>query len=193
MWNVFQEQLNHQIGLKMLLQVDGRPMLVGEVFSSWQVDADFRIWFNQMLVECPYTAFRWEMPKVSLAELNTPFECVLLSDPRLARRPESEAFAEHFHTAQNDIVTFSNLGGDATLIVPTMVGSASAYGHLGSFVREAPLQQRLELWQRIGETILPLIQSRPVFLNTAGAGVPWLHVRLDTSPKYYHHAAYRTV
>jgi hypothetical protein len=30
-----------------------------------------------------------------------------------------------------------------------------------------------------------------VWLSTAGAGVPWLHVRLDDAPKYYGHAAYR--
>jgi hypothetical protein len=31
----------------------------------------------------------------------------------------------------------------------------------------------------------------PVWLGTAGAGVSWLHVRLDDRPKYYGHAPYR--
>jgi uncharacterized protein DUF6940 len=29
------------------------------------------------------------------------------------------------------------------------------------------------------------------WVSTAGMGVPWLHVRLDTRPTYYRHAAYR--
>ncbi|MFO1021395.1 MAG: hypothetical protein U0903_11970 [Planctomycetales bacterium] len=34
---------------------------------------------------------------------------------------------------------------------------------------------------------------KPVWLSTAGAGVPWLHVHLDDQPKYYSHAPYRAV
>ena len=29
-------------------------------------------------------------------------------------------------------------------------------------------------------------QGRPVWLSTEGSGVPWLHVRMDSRPKYYH-------
>jgi hypothetical protein len=28
------------------------------------------------------------------------------------------------------------------------------------------------------------VNMKPVWLSTAGAGVPWLHVRLDDRPKY---------
>jgi len=35
------------------------------------------------------------------------------------------------------------------------------------------------------------IGDRVVWLSTAGAGVPWLHVRLDDRPKYYHYGPYR--
>ncbi len=34
--------------------------------------------------------------------------------------------------------------------------------------------------------------TNPVWLSTAGAGVSWLHVRLDDRPKYYGHGPYRT-
>lgn len=34
--------------------------------------------------------------------------------------------------------------------------------------------------------------AKPVWLSTAGAGVPWLHVRLDDHPKYYGYALYRS-
>jgi hypothetical protein len=32
---------------------------------------------------------------------------------------------------------------------------------------------------------------RPVWLSTAGAGVPWLHLRLDDRPRYYGFAPFR--
>ena len=35
------------------------------------------------------------------------------------------------------------------------------------------------------------VGARPVWLSTAGAGVSWLHVRLDDRPKYYGCGPYR--
>ena len=35
------------------------------------------------------------------------------------------------------------------------------------------------------------LSAKPVWLSTAGAGVSWLHVRLDDRPKYYGYAPYR--
>jgi hypothetical protein len=34
------------------------------------------------------------------------------------------------------------------------------------------------------------VSTTPVWLSTAGAGVAWLHVRLDDRPKYYSHRPY---
>jgi hypothetical protein len=35
------------------------------------------------------------------------------------------------------------------------------------------------------------VGSKVVWLSTAGAGVSWLHVRLDDRPKYYQFEPYR--
>jgi hypothetical protein len=84
-----------------------------------------------------------------------------------------------------------NLGGDAILIVPCPVAEPSAYGHLAAFVRLAPERQRQALWQSVGEAMARRVGARPVWLSTAGAGVSWLHVRLDDRPKYYGYGPYR--
>ncbi len=34
------------------------------------------------------------------------------------------------------------------------------------------------------------VGDRPTWLSTAGHGVAWLHVRLDTRPKYYRYTPY---
>jgi len=108
-------------------------------------------------------------------------------------RPDPSAFAEHFGS-QTDVVTFDNLGGDATMIVPCPrdpSGRVDAYGHLTSFLREAPAPQRDALWREVGRAARARLGDRPSWINTAGFGVAWLHVRLDSQPKYYRFDPYR--
>jgi hypothetical protein len=117
---------------------------------------------------------------------------VLLDSPHLSRRPDLSAFAEHLDGTTSPVITFPNLGGDAVLVVPSPVGDLSAYGHLAAFVRQAPAAQRAALWLAVGNAMGERVSERPVWLSTAGAGVPWLHVRLDDRPKYYGYTGYRT-
>ncbi len=37
-----------------------------------------------------------------------------------------------------------------------------------------------------------MIGHTPLWLSTAGGGVAWLHVRLDSRPKYYGYSPYKT-
>jgi hypothetical protein len=108
----------------------------------------------------------------------------------LARRARPNAFREHFISGE-DVAVFPNLGGDALMIVPAPVGDHEMYAHLGSFVRGAPETQVHALWMAVGKAMLEWVGEQPVWLNTAGGGVPWLHVRLDARPKYYVYGGYR--
>jgi hypothetical protein len=191
MWSARSEELADACGVRFALAVDSRPATFADVLRGWQGDTGFRALFNALLADAPFASFRWEMPAVTAATVARPFKCVLLDSPGLARRLEPEAFAEHFAGAVGDVVTFTNLGGDAILVVPCPVAEASAYGHLAAFVRLAPEQQRQALWRLVGEAMLQRVGAKPVWLSTAGAGVAWLHVRLDDQPKYYGYAAYR--
>jgi hypothetical protein len=164
-----------------------------EVVEAWQTDAEFRSWFNALLAGLPFTAFRWETPPVSAPTASRPFELVVLDSPGLARRPDPEAFDEYFHSQpDSEVLVFPNLGGDAIMVVPRPVAPASTYGHLAAFVREAPERQHDALWQAVGDAMVRRMSAKPVWLSTAGAGVSWLHVRLDDRPKYYGFAPYRS-
>jgi hypothetical protein len=58
-------------------------------------------------------------------------------------------------------------------------------------MRQAPEQQKHALWKLVGAAMQHRLGIKPVWLSTAGAGVSWLHVRLDDRPKYYGYAPYR--
>lgn len=190
MW-AFQSESLADSGLRATVQFDSGPASFADVIGAWRSDPVFRAEFNDWLAEAPYPAFRWETPSVTTATITRSFEFVLLDTPGLAPHPDPDAFAEHFQDPSNDgVVEFKNLGGDATLIVPLPLAPASAYGHLASFVREAPAQQRDTLWRLVGDAMTRRLGRKPVWLSTAGAGVSWLHVRLDARPKYYHFKPY---
>jgi hypothetical protein len=192
-WSATQEPLPTAGTLKFVLSRNGQGATYAEVTVAWQHDEDFRKWFNQLLADCPYQSFRWETPAVSTNNFDRPFEFVVIDSPNLAPRPDRNAFAEHFYLAgeEESVVTFANLGRNALLVVPCPLVADQHYPHLGAFVRGAPAAQRDRLWQCAGEALAKRLSDRPVWLSTAGAGVSWLHVRLDNSPKYYLYMRYR--
>jgi hypothetical protein len=191
MWTVTSEELPDGNGLRFAVHRDGHPATFATVVQAWQSDAAFRGWFNALLAGVPFTAYRWETPGVTAATLARAFEFVVLDEPTLARRPDAEAFAEHFGKGSVGVVAFANLRGDALMVVPCPQSADSTYGHLAAFVRHAPEAQRDALWLAVGEAMAERVSAKPVWLSTAGAGVSWLHVRLDDRPKYYGHEPYR--
>lgn len=192
MWTSRSEELTEASGFRYFIALNAKAATYADIVRGWQSDPTFRLMFNNLLADAPFSAFRWETPPVTTATITRPFEFVLLDSPRLARRPDPEAFAEHFkRLPEANVIEFPNLGGDAIMIVPSLKTASSAYGHLGAFVREAPEAQRHALWQLVGEAMARRVGTKPVWLSTAGAGVSWLHVRLDDQPKYYGFGPYR--
>jgi hypothetical protein len=178
--------------IRYAIALDAAPVTYAEILRRWQNDANFRTFFTGLLADAPFASFRWETPPITTATAKRPFEFVLLDSPELARKADRNAFAEHFKRgAVSEVVEFANLGKDAIMVVPCPHGPDSAYVHLAAFVRQAPAPQAHALWSVVGTTMERRLCDRPVWLSTAGAGVAWLHVRLDDRPKYYGHAPYR--
>ena len=106
-----------------------------------------------------------------------------------ARSPDPSDFSQHFqHTST--FATFYNLGRDALLVSSRPLGSES-FGTLRSFLTHAPPALAEDLWRAVGDAVL-FADADPLWLSTSGAGVAWLHVRLDSRPKYYKTREYLT-
>jgi hypothetical protein len=146
MWVASQEALSAHRGLKITLELNSEPATFADVMRAWQTDSRFRTLFNALLADTPYSALRWELPAATATTIDQPFECVLLDSPGLATRPDPSPFSEHLRAAaDSEVVEFTNLGNDAILVVPTLRGASSAYGHVAAFAREAPKSQRERL------------------------------------------------
>lgn len=178
---------------KVIIRDSQAPLTFSDVLKLLRESSDFRSYLTAQLSATPFVAFRWETPPVTLKSVGREFECVLLDSPGLARTPDARAFATYFDThAVDAVAVFPNIGKDAVMIVPCPIAADSTYGHFAAFLRNAPEHQQHALWKAVGYAMEEHLSSQPVWLNTAGGGVSWLHIRLDSRPKYYHYSPYTT-
>jgi hypothetical protein len=172
----------------------GQPLSWRSALAAWK-SPDFGIYFSKCLAESPWQAFFWETPALAADGLDSPFECVTVEAATLATtRADITPFATQLARLDPacQVGAFPNLSGDAHLIVPRSINANADYAHLGVFVRTAPPSQITELWSVVAETAeANLAVARRLWISTAGHGVSWLHVRIDTRPKYYLHEPYR--
>lgn len=174
---------------------DAAPLSFSDVLDLWQKDANFRNYFTQLLADSPFAAYRWETPALTTSNAIQAFQFVLLNAPGFcARKTDRTAFDSYFTADDTDhgVVAFANLGGDATLVVPSPRMTVEAYGHLAAFIRLAPKPQIDALWRIVSNAVKTRIGRSPLWISTAGGGVAWLHVRIDSHPKYYGYSPYTT-
>lgn len=191
-WASESEELTGIGGRKIGIRKNDERLSVAEVIALLKTSADFRALLNETLAEMPFEAFRWETPPATQSNVDRPFECVVLESRELLCPPEPDAFEEQFNGRRApEVIGFPNLGHDAFMVVPCPGKPLSAYAHLGAFARRAPEEQRDQLWRIVGGALDTRLGTAPTWMNTAGGGVAWLHVRLDSRPKYYCYTPYR--
>jgi hypothetical protein len=180
-------------GMRYHIHRGQSPLPFGEFFSLLEENNDFARWYGETIAGCVFESFFWELPPVTVDTFDNEAEFVLIESASLGRlQPSRAPFELQFELHQDvDVVTFPNLGGDALLIVPTPRGAIEAYTHLATFLRNASGNQIRSLWKIAAGAVLENLSSTPRWLSTAGLGVSWLHLRLDTRPKYYRFAPYK--
>ena len=161
----------------------------------------FRDEVKAAIVRSEYPAVYIEFPPVTLATKSaTGFEFVVYPAPSLQGvSTDFRSFSAHLSAACPegcDATTFTNLGGDATLVVPChrKTSPPAVYAHLSAFVRGAPSDQVDGWWAKLASTALEALDGRgerPLWISTSGDGISYLHGRLDSVPKYYNHKPYK--
>jgi hypothetical protein len=141
-------------------------------------------------------AYFFECPAITASNVTIDFEFVLIPSSALTKvKADSHAFSKHLAEADlnQSVVSFPNIGGDSLLIVPCPdVKNTCNYAHLADFIRTAPTIQANYLWQKVAEeTIKRLSDRQKLWISTSGLGVSWLHIRLDSIPKYYNYEPYQ--
>ena len=194
MWSVETEQVEPGRVTSHWILKGSDSLTYGEFIDNLETDQRFREFFVNDLRQSSYAAYRWETPPVTRSTFSRNFEFVLLNCPQLDRPIDAQSFSDKFKQAENEgVIECSNISGDATMVIPCPIAESNeCYGHLASFVRSAPESQVDELWQKVGYAMKHRLSTKPVWLSTAGMGVSWLHVRLDSRPKYYGHEPYRS-
>lgn len=188
MWHFTQVNIKH--ALHFALHYKSVPATYEQALTGLQDEALFRSLLINTLRTQPFFTYKWETPALSTQLSGRQFEFVLTEAPWLDRTADSSDFSTHLIHREDDVVEFTNLGGDAQLLVPTDRDPATNYCHLGSFTLTAPEHQQHALWQAVGKMGLKLMNNEPIWISTAGDGVPWLHMRFDQTPKYYVHTEF---
>jgi hypothetical protein len=172
-----------------LFQDEG-PLTFRQYFALLQDDGDFVAWYTGQLERSRFSSYFWEHPPLTRVTVDSNAEFVLINAPMLENlRPNPAPFRSYF--IAGEVVTFRNLGGDAMLIAPSPVEASQGYAHLAAFLQQAPASQVRALWHNVGQTVRKSLTDSPIWLSTSGLGVAWLHIRLDSSPKYYQHQPYK--
>ncbi|MCI5082094.1 MAG: hypothetical protein MRY78_10385 [Saprospiraceae bacterium] len=172
---------------------NGQAVSIDYFWSTLQTDATLMQAFRACLQSIPFPAYFWETPPATLALLSQNMEFTVLPSSYLAQaQPNFSAFAEHFESDDDALAkVFPNLGGDALLVVPRK--GPQDYPHLSTFVQTSSDKAFSFFWRLAANTFLAAIPEGPRWLSTSGLGVPWLHLRIDQRPKYYHYRPYKVL
>ena len=98
----------------------------------------------------------------------------------------TDAFKQHIKESNDNYVTsFLNLSKSSMLVIP-MPNKGKVYTTLKDFMDNAPEKQQQKFWNIVAVKAIEMNeQFGKVWISTHGLGVPYLHIRIDTSPKYY--------
>jgi hypothetical protein len=162
-----------------------------EVLTGLATDSRFAVSLSNAIAAVPFAGVYFETPPLTEETLQQPFECVLVDGGKALAGLLADPAPFRSQLATSDtIVTFANLGGDAVLVAPTPAPGVDC-AHLAAFLRTADDDRRAAFWRAAAMALRAALGQGPRWLSTAGLGVSWLHLRIDSRPKYYRYRPYR--
>ena len=129
--------------------------------------------------------FMWNT-SVLTNEKNCPFKQAFKLEPALPQKANFKAFEKHLTKTKNRyVVCFQNLDGDTLLIVP-QTRKKKNFATIKDFIDNASAVQQKKFWQEVARQCQAMQKTKEkIFVCTHGLGVPYFHLRLQTTPKHY--------
>ncbi|MGC1310565.1 MAG: hypothetical protein WA885_25325 [Phormidesmis sp.] len=176
------EVADRQAQMITFTDVQSQPLSWERVAQGLVSEGDFRQLWNQAWADLPFD-FEWKPVPIHpyTAKTHPFFAIAFPAQFRPADPHDFQPYLQKLGPAEMT-ATFENFSGDAQLLIPKNTGD---YGHIAAFCRTAETALQQTLWRQVGELCLEAIaQQTPVWCNTHGHGVPWLHIRFDRRLKY---------
>ena len=179
-------------GARLRFLCNQKPLSFKEVLDIWATSDEGIDCYIDGLKKLDFSQFYWEHPALEAKSLHVPYEFMVLKTDHFNKRTvDTNSFSKYLNS-EMQVEAFDNLGRNAKLVVPTKKSNIETYKHLGAFIHNAPITQTRALFKEIGRSMKAEIEKgKIIWLSTAGLGVIWLHIRLDTIPKYYKIATYK--
>lgn len=181
---------------------DGQEMGVRDFVNRLTDHENFREFLTLTLKKSYLMSFFFECSPISrkLYKQNAPFSFYLIDAPELENViPDNRAF-DMYEKCDDETGAISTVSKskDAVLVIPCprMIDDENSadygddrwYGTLRQFVDNSDAFSYDSLWYTVGKKLVSLLKKyrkRTLYLNTHGTAVPWLHIRIDSKPKYY--------
>lgn len=177
-------------GFALEARADEVVLSRGAFYEALRDQAALRRALVRAILDTGLPAVAWETAPLSRERRDAPMQQLVLPHPALVRaEPDASSFSEHIANGAGTqgVRSFQNFGHDATLVVPCVASPGARFAHLVSFLRTASPEQSDALFARVGAIACQHLadSDAPLWVSTAGMAVPWVHVRLDSRPKYY--------
>ncbi len=147
--------------------------------------------FINILKHVPFESYYLESPNIPSPD--SPLEFVLVESKTLHNKDANWKMYKEYMKKQPggfSAVSFDNLSGETRLTIP--LNKKGDYGHLADFMRNAPQKEITEILFEAGQQIHEYwAEKGSVYFSTHGDGVPWIHFRVETEPKYYSYSPYK--
>ena len=144
-------------------------------------------WENGVVMRYPASVrgkFQWNTSPLTPSG-ETEFKQRFRTDPALPVKADPTDFQQYIDKSSDpDVVSFLNLSKDTRLVVP--MPKSGSYATLRDFIDHAPLAQQQAFWKRVAKEAKKEAKKwGKVWISVHGRGVPYLHVRISSQPKYY--------
>ena len=126
----------------------------------------------------------WETSAIQPGAQNTYKERMINASSALPMDMTSDTSSFSQHISTNRPVAFNSNSGSRLVIPPD---NSRNFAHIGAFYKNARVIDVIDFWKKVASEVRRELARTggPLYVSTHGRGVPWLHVRIESSPRYY--------